>query len=100
MIEDFVFALKYARYNEKEKRRESWSEAVDRYMGMIEDKYPLADTSDIRAAMDLKRVLPSMRGLQFGGAGVQRKNMRIYNCTSTYIDRPRAFAGCSCVGQE
>ena len=32
MIGDFVFKLKYARYNEEEQRRETWSEAVDRYL--------------------------------------------------------------------
>lgn len=39
-----------------------------------------------------RRVLPSMRSLQFGGAAVESAEARIYNCSFSYADRPRFFA--------
>jgi len=94
MIENFVYKLKYARYNKEEKRRENWNESIKRYMEMHRKKLPYeADLMDaVEQALIEKRILPSMRGLQFGGAGIERKNMRMYNCTSSYCDRPRFFA--------
>lgn len=38
-----------------------------------------------------KHVLPSMRSLQFGGASVLRNHARMYNCSATFVDRPRVF---------
>ena len=96
MIGDFVFKLKYARYNSEAKRRETWGEAVERYCQMHRDKYgaePVgALIEDVRPALLRREILPSMRGLQFGGDGILNKNMRLYNCTSSYADRPRFFA--------
>jgi ribonucleoside-diphosphate reductase alpha chain len=44
------------------------------------------------AAVAQRRVLPSMRSLQFGGAAILAKHARIYNCCFTYIDRLEAFS--------
>lgn len=38
-----------------------------------------------------KRVLPSMRSMQFGGQAVECNNVRMYNCAFTLINRKRAF---------
>src|SRR6056300_1489394 len=95
MIGEFVFKLKYARYNETEKRRETWQEAVDRYLETHREFYGdvVEDLiTDTRKALIKREILPSMRGLQFGGAGILQKHMRLYNCTSSYADRPRFFA--------
>lgn len=95
MIGDFVFKLKYARYNEAEKRRETWTEAVDRYLDTHRKQYGGTVKellTDVREALINKEILPSMRGLQFGGKGVSDKHMRLYNCTCSYADRPRFFA--------
>jgi ribonucleoside-triphosphate reductase len=95
MIGEFVFKLKYARYNETEKRRETWQEAVDRYLETHREFYGdvVEDLiTDTREALIKREILPSMRGLQFGGAGILQKHMRLYNCTSSYADRPRFFA--------
>ena len=94
MIDEFVFKLKYARFNEKEKRRETWSESVYRYTAMLKRKFPseIEEIENVEDAILEKRILPSMRGLQFGGDGIERKNMRMYNCTSSFCDRPRFFA--------
>jgi ribonucleoside-diphosphate reductase alpha chain len=95
MIGDFVFKLKYARYNEAKKRRETWIEAVDRYLETHRRQYgePVEELlADVREALINKEILPSMRGLQFGGKGISDKHMRLYNCTCSYADRPRFFA--------
>ena len=34
-IGKFIFGTKYAKYNEKEKRRETWQETVSRYMDFM-----------------------------------------------------------------
>jgi ribonucleoside-triphosphate reductase (thioredoxin) len=94
MIEDYVFKLKYARYNKKEQRRETWKESVLRYTQMLKDKFSneINEIDEIEQAIIDKEILPSMRGLQFGGDAIKEKNMRMYNCTCSYADRPRFFS--------
>ena len=97
-MSNFVFASKYARYNEKAKRRETWEEAVSRVEAMHLKKYsnlPKEDKDLIKEAFNSvreKKVVPSMRSMQFGGTSVEAKNARIYNCSVRHIDSPRAFS--------
>lgn len=92
-LQDYTYVSKYARYNKKARRRETWSEAVDRVKEMHLRKYPhVAD--EIEWAFDLvkhKRVLGSQRALQFGGSPIEQKNARIYNCCVSFCDRVRMF---------
>lgn len=94
MISEYVFRSKYARFNPKERRRETWSEAVDRMMDMHLQKAPHLhlEIEECRRAMKEKEITGSQRALQFGGDAILSKNMRLYNCTSSYADRPRFFA--------
>lgn len=96
MIDEYIFRSKYSRYNNKYKRRESWEESVDRMMNMhlkkTEGLNVQREIEDCRIAMKNKEITGSQRALQFGGEAVFDKNMRIYNCTSSYADRPRFFA--------
>jgi ribonucleoside-triphosphate reductase len=94
MLAEYVFKSKYARYNAEAERRETWSEAVKRTAQMHRSRFPheAAQIDEVEGALERREILPSMRGLQFAGAGVTRKNMRLYNCTSSYCDRPRFFA--------
>lgn len=97
-ISNFIFVSKYARYNEKKKRRETLSEAVDRVCKMHLDKYSFLSDEDkekIKWAFSLvkeKRIVPSMRSMQFGGKAVFHHNERIYNCGVRHIDSLRAFS--------
>ena len=97
-MSNFVFTSKYARYNEKAKRRETWEEAVSRVETMHLKKYsklPKEDKDLIKEAFNSvreKKVVPSMRSMQFGGTSVEAKNARIYNCSVRHIDSPRAFS--------
>jgi ribonucleoside-diphosphate reductase alpha chain len=50
---------------------------------------------EISRAFDVvrqKRVLPSMRSMQFGGKAIESNNNRIYNCAFTLVDRMAAFS--------
>lgn len=97
-IAAFTFTTKYARYDEKKGRRETWKETVDRVRKMHLKKFSKLDTEDkkqIDEAFDLvgeKLVIPSMRSMQFGGKAVEAHNPRIFNCGVRHIDSIRSFA--------
>ena len=74
-LQDYTYYSKYARYNKKEGRRETWAEAIDRVKQMHIRKYPNA-IEDIEWAFDAakqKKVLGSQRALQFGGEPCEKK---------------------------
>jgi len=85
---------KYAKYNNELKRRETWDEIVDRYQEMMVKKYPnlkegiTESTKFIRE----KKVLPSMRALQFAGPAMEVNNARGYNCAYLPIDSLYSFS--------
>ena len=85
---------KYAKYNSELKRRETWDEIVDRYENMMVKKYPKLEES-IRASAHYirkRKVLPSMRALQFAGPAAEVNNARIYNCCFLPIDSLHSFS--------
>lgn len=94
----FKFASSYGRYLPDLKRREVPSEAFERVIEMHRTKYKAYDIEGELAfalqAMKDGLVLGSQRALQFGGAPILRRNERIYNCSSSYCDRPRFFQEC------
>lgn len=93
-LSNFVFSNSYARYNDKAGRRETFSEAIDRMVDMHVRRYPHAE-EEIREAFKsvyAKRVLASQRALQYGGAPVELRNMRMFNCSTSFCDRLRFFA--------
>ena len=84
---------KYSRYVPAAKRRETWTELVDRNKAMHQRKYP-AFAQEIEEAyvyVYSKKILPSMRSLQFGGTPVELSNNRIFNCAFTPADHPAVF---------
>ena len=96
-ISDYIHASKYARYQPSLLRREVYAETVGRVEAMHQRTF--ADVPGMREeiawAFGLvrdKRVLPSMRSMQFGGEAIEVNNNRIYNCSFTLVDRVRAFA--------
>src|SRR5574337_1170378 len=94
ILSNIVIYMKYARYLPELNRRELWSEICGRYENMMADKYPQLK-EDIHANMELvlqKKVLPSMRAMQFAGAPIIKNNSRIYNCAYMPVDDIRAFS--------
>lgn len=96
-LKNYVFTSKYSRYIPEKMRRETFDEAVERVIAMhrshfaakgieLEDLLTLCER-----AMKKRMVLGSQRAMQFGGDPILRKNARIYNCTTSYCDRPRFF---------
>lgn len=96
-LANFIFTSKYARYNDKLKRRETWEEAVSRVESMHLKRFAHLSDDDkkqIKKAFDLvreKRVIPSMRSMQFGGSAVESHEARIFNCCVRHVDSIRSF---------
>lgn len=85
---------KYAKYLPELKRRETWTEIVDRYKNMMVKQYPHLEKDideQIRFIYE-KKVLPSMRALQFAGPAIDRSPSRIYNCCYFPIDSLHSFS--------
>ena len=85
---------KYAKYLPELKRRETWDEIVDRYENMMIKKYPNLEREikDSATFIRKKKVLPSMRALQFAGPAAEVNNSRIYNCCFLPIDSIHSFS--------
>jgi len=85
---------KYAKFIPELNRRESWTEIVDRAKSMHLDKFPQL-SEDIHKAFDFvkdKKIVPSMRSMQFGGKPIKLNNSRLYNCAFIAIERIKDFS--------
>ena len=94
ILSNIVIYMKYARYLPEHQRRELWPEICGRYELMMVEKYPHLK-EEIRENMELvvqKKILPSMRAMQFAGAPITKNNSRIYNCAYLPVDDIRAFS--------
>ena len=96
ILSDITVYMKYARYLPNKKRRETWKELVTRNKKMHIKKYP-----DLKNEIEEnyeyvyeKKVLPSMRSMQFGGKPIEVAPNRIYNCAFLPIDHIDAFSEC------
>ena len=94
ILSDVTVFSRYAKFNESLGRRENWVELVDRNKTMHLAKFP--DLKDqIEEAYKFvydKKVLPSMRSIQFGGRPIEVNNSRIYNCSFQHIDNVHSFS--------
>lgn len=85
---------KYAKYIPEKQRRETWDEIIDRYQTMLINKFPFLER-DIKENIQFirdKKVLPSMRALQFAGTALEVNNARGYNCCYLPIDSVYSFS--------
>jgi ribonucleoside-diphosphate reductase alpha chain len=94
ILSDITVYMKYAKYIPELNRRETWSELVTRNKNMHIKKYP--DLKDqIEKTYEFvydKKVLPSMRSLQFGGKPIEISPNRVYNCAYLPIDHAESFS--------
>jgi len=94
ILSDITVYMKYAKYIPDLERRESWKELVTRNRAMHHKKYPTLK-KEINEAYKMvydKKVLPSMRSMQFAGKPIEISPNRVYNCAYLPIDDWRAFS--------
>ncbi len=94
ILSDLTVYMKYAKYLPDVNRRETWEELVTRNMNMHIKKYPHlgGEIMQVYKLVYDKKVLPSMRSMQFGGKPIEISPNRIYNCAYLPIDHLDAFA--------
>jgi len=94
ILSDITVYMKYAKYIPELKRRETWEELVTRNKNMHIKKYPeLKDQIEEKYKLVYdKKVLPSMRSLQFGGKPIEISPNRVYNCAYLPIDHIESFS--------
>jgi ribonucleoside-triphosphate reductase len=94
ILSDITVYMKYAKYIPEFERRESWEELVTRNKNMHLKKYPELKKEIVKAYEFVydKKVLPSMRSMQFGGKPIQISPNRIYNCAYAPIDSVDVFS--------
>ena len=96
ILSDITVYMKYAKYLPEMNRRETWDELVTRNKEMHQKSYPhIADKIDeMYKFVYEKKVLPSMRSMQFGGKPIEISPNRIYNCAYMPIDHVDSFSEC------
>jgi ribonucleoside-diphosphate reductase alpha chain len=89
----FIATSRYARWLDKEGRRENWGETVARYMDNIVRPVAGNDSyiKDIEEAILNLEVMPSMRSLMTAGPAAARDNTCMYNCSYLPVDDLKAF---------
>jgi ribonucleoside-triphosphate reductase (thioredoxin) len=94
ILSDLTVYMKYAKFVPELNRRETWEELVTRNMNMHIKKYPSLkdEINEVYKMVYDKKVLPSMRSMQFGGKPIEISPNRIYNCAYLPIDHLDAFS--------
>ena len=94
ILSEITTYMKYAKFVPAKNRRETWQELVTRNKEMHQAKFPKLH-DEIEKAYKLvydKKVLPSMRSLQFAGKPIELNNARIFNCSFLPLDDWRSFS--------
>ena len=101
-LQKYIHLSKYARWIEKENRRETWEETVDRLINfwkeqsiggkgindaMVDDKI----LDEIREKVYKGDIVPSMRTLMTAGKSLKYCNMVGFNCAAIAVNHPRVF---------
>ena len=91
--QQFIHKSRYARWLPEEKRRESWHETVNRYVGFWKDRGQIDEKTALKLfnAIHNLEVMPSMRCMMTAGVALDKDNVAGYNCSYLHIDSPRSF---------
>jgi ribonucleoside-diphosphate reductase alpha chain len=94
ILSDITVYMKYAKFLPEMNRRETWEELVTRNKEMHQKKYPNIkdEIEEVYKLVYDKKILPSMRSLQFGGKPIEISPNRVYNCAYLPIDHTDAFS--------
>ena len=94
ILSDLTVHMKYAKYIPELNRRETWTELIDRNIAMHIKKFPSLEAKinkNYEFVYD-KKVLPSMRSLQFSGKPIELSPNRLYNCAYLPIEHIDCFS--------
>ena len=95
ILSDITVHMKYSKYLDSENRRENWDEICERNMQMHLKRFPEQIPAIKQIYEDFvktKKILPSMRSMQFAGKPVEISPNRVYNCAYMPIDDIIAFS--------
>jgi ribonucleoside-triphosphate reductase len=95
ILSDLTVHSKYAKYIPELKRRETWEEICQRNMSMHLKKYPKLAAEILSVYRDFvipKKILPSMRSMQFAGKPIEVSPNRIFNCAYAPADHYKIFS--------
>jgi ribonucleoside-diphosphate reductase alpha chain len=94
ILSDITVYMKYAKFVPELNRRETWEELVTRNKEMHQKKYPQIkdEIEEVYTMVYDKKILPSMRSLQFGGKPIEISPNRVYNCAYLPVDHTDAFS--------
>ena len=99
LYQEFIYKSRYAKFLDKEGRRENWSETVARYFDYMTShlqknhnfSLSLKDRTELETAVLALEIMPSMRALMTAGPSLERDNTCAYNCSYVAVDDPKAF---------
>ena len=95
-LAEFVYYRTYSRWIEKEDRRETWVETVDRYMAFMREnlgpRLKEAEYQLVRDAILHQNVMPSMRLFWGAGKAARATSVCAYNCSYVAPTKIRDFA--------
>ena len=99
IYQQFIHKSRYARWLEKENRRETWEETVKRYFDFFEKhlegkKGIKEQRKELEQAVLNMEIMPSMRSLMTAGEALERDNVAGYNCAYLAVNKTRAFDEC------
>ena len=96
ILSDITVHMKYAKYIPELNRRETWEELVTRNKEMHQKRYPdlYNEIEENYRYVYKKKVLPSMRSLQFSGKPIEISPNRLYNCSYLPINHVDSFSEC------
>jgi len=94
ILSDITVHMKYAKFIPELNRRETWEELVTRNKEMHQKRYPdlYNEIEENYRYVYKKKVLPSMRSLQFSGKPIEISPNRLYNCSYLPIDHTDSFS--------
>lgn len=92
--QEYIHISRYARWLPEAKRRETWEETVDRYIGFFVEKFPeqeLTLVGEVRESILSTSTMPSMRCMMTAGVALDRDNVAGFNCAFVAMEEQRAF---------
>lgn len=94
LFQDFIAISKYCRWIPEHGRRETWEEAVDRYIDYVISRFGISQFSmeEIRNAMKKREVFGSMRALMTAGKALDLDDVAAYNCSYISVEQVRDFS--------